>query len=123
MRVTNTALIGLIFIVIISCIVIMMAFERYFYTLPNKVLIRIMLLALALNLCILLFLIFSFSKVRFDPGPQGPKGTRGRLGPNGKSSNVQGCEKQTSSLGRSKYESNRKSVIVVQAPILVPDDD
>jgi hypothetical protein len=122
MRVTNTGLIGLIFIVIIGCIVTMMAFERYFYTLPNKILIRIMLLALALNLCILLFLIFSFSKVRFDPGPQGPKGTRGRLGPKGKSSNVQGCEKQTQSLGRTKYESDRKTTIVVQNPILVPDD-
>lgn len=123
MRFTNTGLIGLVMIIILASLVVMMAFERYFYAIENKILIRIMLLALALNLCILVFIIFSFSKVRFDPGPQGPKGTRGRLGPNGKSSNVEGCEKQTKSLGRSKYESDRKSVIVTQSPILVPDDE
>jgi hypothetical protein len=123
MRITNTGLIALILATILGFTVLLMVFERYFYATPNKLVIRLIVMSIALNVCIFLFIIFSFSKVQLTAGPVGPAGNRGRVGPYGQAANVAGCDKQTMNLQQIKHQNAKKTVVVVQKPILGDPDD
>lgn len=117
-RVTGIGLLGLLFSIALICIIVGIIFERTIISSENKIFFRIMLLTLMLNIIILLFLIFSFSKIKFIPGPKGPKGIRGRRGFNGKYDTVQKCEKQTKKLGDEYLEKRKGETIVIQKPVL-----
>lgn len=98
----NFTLICIMLITAIIFVVLMMFFERYIVSTANKQLIRIMLFSLLLNVIILVFLIFSYSKITFEPGLQGPKGIKGRVGPRGSDSNIAECSPKNENLGNAK---------------------
>ena len=117
--VSSPALIGIILVVAVIGLVIMMVFERYLAPLlANKVLLRIVLLGILINLCILIFLIYSFSRVSFQPGPRGPSGIRGIRGPAGSNANINKCSKQTKTITKEKNDRIRAKTIVVQKPAI-----
>ena len=119
MGLSNLGLIGLLILTTIIFVVIMMFFERYFGNKNNKQLMRIMLLTLLLSVNILIFLIFSFSTVKFKPGVQGPKGLKGRVGPMGKESNIAECTKKYETLGDAYMNLNKqKSKYKFKKPLL-----
>lgn len=101
-KMNNFTLICIMLITAVIFVVLMMFFERYIVSTANKQLIRIMLFSLLLNVIILVFLIFSYSKITFEPGIQGPKGIKGRVGPRGRDSNIAECSPKNESLGNAK---------------------
>lgn len=113
------AIIGILLAITLICIVTMMFFERYFLTKKNeKVVGRIILLCILINILILVFLVLTFSKIQFTPGPLGPKGIRGRNGHQGKMQGLNQCEKQGKTLGEMKYETEKGNQIKIQTPSL-----
>jgi hypothetical protein len=117
-RITGIGLLGILFSVALLCIVGGIIFERYMKSSESKIFFRIMLFTIMLNIIILVFLIFSFNKIKFVPGPSGPQGIRGRRGFNGKYDTVQKCEKQTKTLGDEYLEKRKGETIVIQKPVL-----
>lgn len=113
------AIIGILLAITLICIVVMMFFERYFLTKKNeKVIGRIILLCILINILILVFLVLTFSKIQFTYGPNGPKGIRGRRGHYGKMQGLNQCQKQGKTLGEMKYETEKNSQIKIQTPSL-----
>ena len=113
------AIIGILLAITLICIVAMMFFERYFLTKQNeKVVGRIILLCILINILILVFLVLTFSKIQFTPGPKGPKGIRGRRGHQGKMQGLNQCQKQGKTLGEMKYETEKGNQIKIQTPSL-----
>jgi len=113
------AIIGILLAITLICIVAMMFFERYFLTKKNeKVVGRIILLCILINILILVFLVLTFSKIQFTPGPKGPKGIRGRRGHQGKMQGLNQCQKQGKTLGEMKYETEKGNQIKIQTPSL-----
>ena len=97
----------------------MMFFERYLLTNKNeKTVGRIILFCILVNILILVFLILTFSKIQFTPGPRGPRGIRGRRGHQGRMDGLNQCVKQSKTLGEMKYENDKQKQIKIQKPSL-----
>ena len=113
------AIIGILLAITLICIVAMMFFERYFLTKKNeKVVSRIILLCILINILILVFLVLTFSKIQFTSGPKGPRGIRGRKGHQGEIQGLNQCQKQGKTLGEIKYETAKNENIKIQTPSL-----
>lgn len=117
-RISGLGLLGILLFISIICATIGFVFEKYMSNTGTIMFFRIMLFAVMLNVCILVFLIFSFSKIKFASGPKGPKGIRGRRGYQGKVDSVAKCNKQSKKLGEAHLEKLKKETIVVQRPVL-----
>jgi hypothetical protein len=118
-KVSSPALIGIILVVAVIGLVIMMVFERYLApVLANKVLLRLVLLGVLINLCILIFLIYSFSRVSFQQGPRGPSGIRGLPGPLGGNASINKCSKQTKTITKESNDRIRAKTIVIEKPAI-----
>ena len=63
-----------------------------FYGSKNLNAIRIFALTIILNIIILVFIIMSFSKVKFTPGLQGPQGNKGERGLEGSAGGINLCK-------------------------------
>jgi len=121
-KVSSPALIGIILVVAVIGLVIMMIFERYLApVLANKVLLRLVLLGVLINLCILIFLIYSFSRVSFQQGPRGPSGIRGLPGPLGGNASINKCSKQTKTITKERNDRIRAKTIVIEKPAIELD--
>lgn len=118
-RVTSPAIIGIILGIIAVGILIMMTFERYIGPiLESRILFRVILLGIIANVCIMMFIIYSFSRVTFAIGPRGPDGIRGRIGAAGANASINKCSKQVKSISSEKNSNNRKKTIVIQKPAI-----
>lgn len=118
-KVTSPVLIGIILVVAVIGLMVMMVFERYLApVLANKVLLRIVLLGILINLCVMIFLIYSFSRVSFVVGPRGPAGIRGLQGPSGRNAEINKCSKQTKTITKERNDRIRAKTIVIQKPAI-----
>jgi membrane-bound ClpP family serine protease len=117
-RISGLGLLGILFSIALLCIVFAIFLERYIKVTDSKLFFRILIITVMMNIMILTFLIFSFSKIKTKTGPRGPTGIRGRRGFNGKYDTVQKCNKQSKLLGDTYIESQTKSNIVIQKPVL-----
>ncbi len=118
-KVSSPALIGIILVVAVIGLMVMMVFERYLApVLANKVLLRIVLLGILINLCVMIFLIYSFSRVSFVVGPRGPAGIRGLQGPSGRNAKINKCSKQTKTITKERNDRIRAKTLVVQKPAI-----
>lgn len=117
-RITSIGLLSILLFISFICITIGFIFEKYIKLKENKIFFRIMLLTILLNICILFFLIYSFSKTKFSIGPQGPKGIRGRQGLQGNYDTVVNCTKQNKTLGDIYIENIKNENILLQKPVI-----
>lgn len=121
-KVSSSTLLGVILVVAVIGLVVMMVFERYFTPfMANKVLLRIVLLGILINICVMVFLIYSFSRVSFVVGPRGPSGIRGLPGPLGTNSEINKCSKQTKTITKERNDRIRARTIVIQKPAIEQD--
>lgn len=86
-----------IFIVIalmifIGGIVGMQFLDKLFAGSKNLQAIRIFAISIVLNIIILIFIIMSFSKIKFIAGPSGPQGNKGERGGEGTSGGLVVCK-------------------------------
>lgn len=58
---------------------------------PYRRIIQLFCLCITLNIIILVFLIMSFSKVKYSVGPKGPSGIKGSYGYIGQDGNLENC--------------------------------
>lgn len=66
--------------IFIGGIVGMQVLDRLFYGSKNLQAIRIFAISIILNIIILIFILMSFSKIKFVVGPIGPQGNKGGRG-------------------------------------------
>jgi len=114
------------FIVLSICIAIagltgLQVLDRLFAGSKNINGVRMFGLTIIINIIILVFLIMSFSKVRFAEGEQGPKGNKGETGFNGKNGGLNACGLKYETVGEKKAVENSKNFLDLKPPLISMD--
>ncbi len=76
----------------IGGVVGMQFLDRLFAGSKNIQAIRIFAISIILNIIILIFILMSFSKIKFTVGPNGPKGNKGERGMEGSPGGLVVCK-------------------------------
>lgn len=121
--ITGLTLIIYIISIILVFVIITIAYERYFApSINNRNLVRIILFGFMFNFAILFFLIMSFNKVKFAPGPPGPPGIRGRPGRAGNPDAISGCVAPPKKLNKLRNEQRKAAqAMIFEKPVLARD--
>lgn len=96
--------------------------QRMFIIPENLTLMKIILLALALNILIFVYLNVSFGIVRDKKGPAGPQGLRGDKGYVGRHKGCGVCNPEPNTFGYEKNEELKRNLIIPKKPLLTELD-
>jgi hypothetical protein len=115
-----------IFIVIALCIFIagivgIQLLDKLFMGSKNLNAIRMFGLAILINIIILLFILMSFSKVKFTPGSQGPQGNKGSRGGSGQDGGINLCNKKYQTAEEKKAFERSNDYLDLKPPVLELD--
>lgn len=113
------SILGILLILLLICIICVRFVESVFRNDKYLNFYRILTIAVGLNVMIFAFIIMSYSKIKFVPGPIGPQGNRGKKGPSGFSSMYNVCNNRVLNAGEKKYKILKKENSVAQYPSLV----
>ena len=113
-----------IFIVIAFCIaitglVVTNFVDGIFMDSPYRKLIQLFCLCITLNVIIFVFLVMSFSKVKFAVGPKGPRGIKGLSGYIGKDGNLSGCGRNKVSVYDARQLDRKLQELDLTPPTIV----
>jgi len=97
--------------------------DNFFKGDKNRNFYRMIAIAVGINLMILTFLIITFKKIQFAPGPTGPRGNRGDKGFRGDTNNYNICSKQIVTAGDKKFKILKHQNAVAKVPSLDLEDD
>jgi hypothetical protein len=114
-----------ILIIVVLCImvggiVVLQFFDRLFMGTTYLNTVRMFCLAIIVNVIILTFIVMSFSKVKFEQGPVGPRGNKGPRGFNGMDGGFNVCGDHILSVQESRNE-YRKLAPDMQKPNIITD--
>jgi hypothetical protein len=115
-----------LFIIISLCIFIgglvgIQVLDRLFAGSKNLNAIRMFGFTILINIVILLFLIMSFSKVKFNQGNQGPQGNKGYQGHQGANGGLQVCGKKYQTVEEKKSFIKSINYLDMKSPLIVTD--
>lgn len=104
--------------ILIGGIVIIMFLDDLFEKSKNRNGVRMFGLAIVINIIILIFLIMSFSKVKFQQGSKGPQGNKGYKGYTGKDGSLQNCGSRNISVAEARAKSREAEYLDVKPPLI-----
>ena len=112
-----------LFIVISLCIFIgglvgIQLLDRLFAGSKNLNAIRMFGFTILINIIILLFLIMSFSKVKFTQGPIGPQGNKGSRGGSGNNGGLNLCNSKYQTAEEKKTFERANNYLDLKPPVL-----
>jgi hypothetical protein len=107
--------------ILIGGIVILQVFDKLFQGSKNLTMIRIFSISFILNIIILIFLIMSFSKIKFQTGPQGPSGNKGLKGSSGIPGGLQVCKPKYQTIEEKKVFEAGLDYLDLKPPLLKTD--
>ena len=93
-------------------------FDRLFAGSKNLNAIRMFGLAILINIIVLVFILMSFSKVKFSQGPQGPQGNKGSRGGFGKNGGINLCSKKYQTAEEKKTFERANNYLDLKPPVL-----
>ena len=105
-------------IILIGGIVGMQMLDKLFAGSKNLQAIRIFALAITLNIVILLFILMSFSKIKFAVGPEGPQGNKGDRGGEGAPGGLVVCKPNPRTAQEQKAIKKSASYLDLKPPYL-----
>jgi membrane-bound ClpP family serine protease len=95
--------------------------DRLFAGSKNLNAIRMFALAILINIIILVFILMSFSKIKFTSGTQGPQGNKGSRGGNGKDGGISLCNKKYQTAEEKKTFERLNDYLDLKPPVLELD--
>jgi len=107
--------------IFIGGIVVLQMLDRLFAGSKNLNAIRMFSIAVIINIIILVFLIMSFSKVKFSQGPMGPKGNKGNRGIEGVAGKLQVCNKKYQTVEEKKSYERSIVQLDMKNPLIIND--
>jgi hypothetical protein len=108
-------------LILIGGLVILQIIDRLFAGSTNLTAIRIFFLAIIINIIILLFLIMSFSKIKFQPGPVGPQGNKGYRGIEGSPGSIKTCKINVITAQEKKIFDKTNNYLDLKPPLIIDD--
>jgi len=112
-----------IFIICALCIFIVgiigiQLLDRLFVGSKNLNAIRMFAIAILINIIIFVFILMSFSKIKFTSGPQGPQGNKGYRGSYGNDGGINLCNKKYQTAEEKKTLVRANNYLDLKAPLL-----
>jgi hypothetical protein len=104
--------------IFIGGIVGMQFLDKLFYGSKNLNAIRMFALTIILNVIILIFLIMSFSKIKFAIGKNGPQGNKGERGYDGEPGGINICITKAQIAQEKKAAELSKNYLDLKPPYL-----
>jgi hypothetical protein len=104
--------------IFIAGIVGLQFLDRLFYGSKNLMAIRLFAITIILNVIILIFLIMSFSKVKFSVGKMGPQGNKGERGYDGPPGGINICITKPQIVQEKKARERAKNYLDTKPPFL-----
>lgn len=104
--------------IFIAGIVGIQLLDKLFMGSKNINAIRMFALAILINIIILLFILMSFSKVKFAPGAPGPQGNKGARGGYGKDGGFNMCNKRYQTAEEKKAFERSNDYLDLKPPVL-----
>ena len=95
--------------------------DRLFAGSKNLNAIRMFGLAILINIIVLVFILMSFSKIKFTPGKQGPQGNKGTRGNSGKNGGINLCNKKYQTAEEKKTFERLNDYLDLKPPVLELD--
>lgn len=95
--------------------------DKLFAGSTNLNAIRMFALAILINIIILLFILMSFSKVKFTQGPIGPQGNKGARGGFGADGGINMCNVKYQTAEEKKSFVRANNYLDLKAPLLELD--
>ena len=92
--------------------------DRLFAGSKNLTTIRLFSICIIINIIILIFIIMSFSKIKFQRGPQGPMGNKGNKGDIGSPGGLQVCGKKYQTVEEKKAFEKSLDYLDMKAPLI-----
>jgi len=102
----------------IAGIVGLQILDRLFAGSKNLTTIRLFAICIIINIIILIFIIMSFSKIKFQRGPQGPMGNKGNKGNIGSPGGLQVCGKKYQTVEEKKAFEKSLDYLDMKAPLI-----
>ena len=107
--------------ILIGGIVAIMFLDDLFEKSKNRNGVRMFGFAIVINVIILLFLIMSFSKVKFQEGPIGPRGNKGDKGFAGRDGSLQNCGQRSISVAEARSKARANDFLDTKPPLISDD--
>ena len=107
-----------IFIVGIICLQLL---DKFFYGSPNLTAIRLFGITIIINIIILVFIIMSFSKVKFTVGKAGPQGNKGSRGYIGDDGGINLCNPRYQTAQEKKAFERSNNYLDMKPPLIARD--
>ena len=92
--------------------------DRIFAGSQNLNAIRMFGITIMINIVILIFLIMSFSKVKFSQGPTGPQGNKGERGLSGIPGGINLCGKKYQNVQEKKFYEKSIAQLDMKNPLI-----
>ena len=108
-------------IIFIGGILILQFIHKIFAGSNNLMAVQIFFIAIIINIIILLFLIMSFSKIKFEVGPIGPQGNKGERGFDGASGGINTCDIKVINANDKKMFENSKNYLDLKPPLIIDE--
>lgn len=107
--------------IFVGGVVILQILDKIFYGSKNINAIRMFFLAIVINIIIFIFLIMSFSKVKFTIGPAGPQGNKGARGHNGDSGGLEVCGVKYQTVEEKKQWERSINYLDMKPPLIIDE--
>jgi len=107
--------------IFICGIVGLQVLDRLFMGSKNLTAIRLFGISIIINIVILVFIIMSFSKIKFQRGPQGPMGNKGNKGYKGEAGGLQVCGKVYETVQEKKAFERSLNYLDLKPPLIKDD--
>ena len=114
---TPIFIISAICIFIVGIIGIQML-DKLFHNSPNLNAIRLFGITIIINIIILVFILMSFSKVKFSAGARGPKGNKGARGYSGPDGGINLCNPRYQSAQEKKAFELSNNYLDLKPPLI-----
>lgn len=107
--------------IFIGGIVVLQVMDKLFAGSKNLTIIRIFCICIIFNIMILVFLIMSFSKIKFQIGPQGPTGNKGLKGGKGVPGGIKPCGVKYQTVEEKKSFEKSLDYLDLKPPLINTD--
>jgi hypothetical protein len=107
--------------ILIGGMVGLQVLDRLFIGSKNLTAIRLFGISIMINIVILIFIIMSFSKIKFQRGPQGPMGNKGNKGYTGEAGGLQLCGKVYETVQEKKAFERSLNYLDLKPPLIRDD--
>lgn len=109
--------------ILIAGIVGIQLLDRLFAGSKNLNAIRMFAFTIIINIIILLFLIMSFSKIKFAPGAVGPQGNKGYRGLSGRDGGLKMCGMRYQTVEEKKSLEKASNYLDLKPPVIGDEDN